>query len=189
MNGIARSAKRETCWGSSLFSGHVESSLDVVADDKGDVKTSRAGDPLGEVRMTWHAKETVRGLYGFEDPGEAAMFVDEPIDDTADRSSSPEVRSLAGTLRRWRDHIIARRARNHGAAAMPLCVALTMLAQKAARWCPVHFDEGPGEVCRVGESSVVGSGREVVPLVEEEVACMLQPEPQTESVDWDTHLA
>ena len=79
-------------------------------DERGEAKLLgllEAGDPRGEVRMTWHAKETVRGLYAIDDPTEAATYLDELIDDMADREMPVEVRSLAGTLRRWRTQIIA----------------------------------------------------------------------------------
>lgn len=79
-------------------------------DERGEAKLMgllKAGDPRGEVRMTWHAKETVRGLYAIVDPTEAATFLDELIDDMADREMPVEVRSLAGTLRHWRTQIIA----------------------------------------------------------------------------------
>lgn len=66
-----------------------------------------AGDPRGEVRMTWHAKETVRGLYAIEDPASAGAYLAELIDNMADTEMPVEVRSLAGTLRRWRDQIVA----------------------------------------------------------------------------------
>lgn len=66
-----------------------------------------AGDPNGEVRMTWHAKETLRGFYRIADPDEAATYLDEFIDDAADESMTEEVRSLAGTLKRWRSPILA----------------------------------------------------------------------------------
>lgn len=66
-----------------------------------------AGDPGGEVRMTWHAKETLRGLYQVANPCEAAEYLDALIDDAADESMPEEVRSLAGTLKRWRDLILA----------------------------------------------------------------------------------
>ncbi len=66
-----------------------------------------AGDPHGEVRMTWHAKETLRGLYDIADPATAAVFLDEITEDMADESMPEEVRSLAGTLRRWRNQILA----------------------------------------------------------------------------------
>lgn len=79
-------------------------------DERGEAKLLsllEAGDPHGEVRMTWHAKETVRGLYAIEDPDEAAAWLDEIVDDMADADMPPEVRSLAGTLRRWRAQILA----------------------------------------------------------------------------------
>jgi transposase len=79
-------------------------------DERGEAKLLgllEAGDPRGEVRMTWHAKETVRGLYDIADPDTAAAFLDELIDDMADAEMPVEVRSLAGTLRRWRDQIVA----------------------------------------------------------------------------------
>ncbi|MGH8895274.1 MAG: ISL3 family transposase [Actinomycetes bacterium] len=66
-----------------------------------------AGDPRGEVRMTWHAKETVRSLYDIDDPDLAGEFLDELISDMADADMPPEVRSLGRTLTRWRDHIVA----------------------------------------------------------------------------------
>lgn len=79
-------------------------------DEAGEAKLLgllEAGDPKGEVRMTWHAKETTRALYAIADPAEAAAFIDELIADMADREMPPEVRSLGRTLRRWRDHILA----------------------------------------------------------------------------------
>jgi len=79
-------------------------------DDNGNTKLDsllEAGDPNGEVRMTWHAKETIRSLYAITDPDQAGEFIDELIVDMADESMPPEVRSPAGTLRRWRDHIVA----------------------------------------------------------------------------------
>ena len=66
-----------------------------------------AGDPRGEVRMTWHAKETVRSLYDIDDPDLAGELLDELISDMADADMPPEVRSLGRTLTRWRDHIVA----------------------------------------------------------------------------------
>jgi transposase len=79
-------------------------------DDTGNAKLMgllEAGDPRGEVRMTWHAKETVRGIYAIDDPEVAGQIVDELIVDMGDREMPPEVRSLGRTLRRWRDHIVA----------------------------------------------------------------------------------
>ena len=79
-------------------------------DDKGNAKLLsllEAGDPRGEVRMTWHTKETLRGLYDIDDPDLAAGYLDELTDNMADQSMPVEVRSLAGTLRRWRAQILA----------------------------------------------------------------------------------
>ena len=79
-------------------------------DDKGETKVLsllEAGDPRGEVRMSWHAKETLRGLYDIDNPAIAAEYIDELIGDLADTSMPTEVRSLGRTLARWRDHIIA----------------------------------------------------------------------------------
>ena len=79
-------------------------------DERGEAKLMgllEAGDPKGEVRMCWHAKETVRALYKIIDPAAADAFLGELIDDMADRSMPVEVRSLAGTLRRWRTQIVA----------------------------------------------------------------------------------
>jgi len=66
-----------------------------------------AGDPHGEVRMTWHAKETLRGFYDCETPEAAKVYLDALIDDCADEDFPAEVRSLGRTLRTWRDQIVA----------------------------------------------------------------------------------
>lgn len=79
-------------------------------DEEGEAKLIgllEAGDPKGEVRMCWHAKETVRGLYDISDPTLAAAYLDELVADMADDDMPEEVRSLSGTLSRWRDHILA----------------------------------------------------------------------------------
>lgn len=57
--------------------------------------------------MCWHAKETIRGIYDIDDPALADEYLDELIVDMADPEMPPEVQSLAWTLRRWRDHIVA----------------------------------------------------------------------------------
>jgi hypothetical protein len=64
-------------------------------------------NPRGEVRTAWHAKEVVRQIYDIDDPALAGAFVDQLAVDLADESCPPEIRSLAGTLRRWRDQIVA----------------------------------------------------------------------------------
>jgi hypothetical protein len=66
-----------------------------------------AGDPKGEVKLTWHAKEVVRQIYDHTDPQLAEAWVDEIIRDFADRTMPPEVRRLGRTIKRWRDQIVA----------------------------------------------------------------------------------
>ena len=79
-------------------------------DDHGEQKLLGllgAGDPKGEVRMTWHAKEVVRSIYDISDPVLAAEFVDQLAEDLQDLECPPEVRSLGRTMKRWRDQIVA----------------------------------------------------------------------------------
>jgi transposase len=79
-------------------------------DDRGDTKLRgllAAGDPRGEVRTAWHAKETVRGIYDIGDPDVAGDFVAQLGLDLQDESCPPEVQSLGRTLRRWLAHITA----------------------------------------------------------------------------------
>jgi transposase len=66
-----------------------------------------AGDPRGEVRMAWHAKETVRSIYAHHDPTLATGFVTRLGHDLQDESCPPEVRQLGRTIVRWRDQIAA----------------------------------------------------------------------------------
>ena len=60
----------------------------------------RAGDPRGEVKTAWHAKEVIRQSYTIDDPAIAAEFVDQLAGDLQDDSCPPEVNSLGRTLRR-----------------------------------------------------------------------------------------
>jgi transposase len=66
-----------------------------------------AGDPHGEVRMAWHAKEVVRSIYEHRDPDLAVAFVDRLGGDLQDESCPPEVRQLGRTIIRWRHQIAA----------------------------------------------------------------------------------
>jgi len=79
-------------------------------DERGEKKLLgllAAGDPRGEVRDAWHAKETVRGIYTINDAHLAHQFVDELATNFLDPDLPPEVRSLGRTLRRWFDQIVA----------------------------------------------------------------------------------
>ena len=66
-----------------------------------------AGDPHGEVRTAWHAKEVVRSIYTITDADLAAEFVDRLGVDLQDESCPPEVRQLGRTIVRWRHQIAA----------------------------------------------------------------------------------
>jgi transposase len=66
-----------------------------------------AGDPAGEVRMAWHAKETVRSIYRIADPDMAAEFVTQLAADLQDESCPAEVNLLGRTLSRWQAQISA----------------------------------------------------------------------------------
>lgn len=66
-----------------------------------------AGDPAGEVRLTWHAKEVVRQIYDHHDPDLAAAWVDDIGRDFTDDDMPFEVRRLGRTILRWKDQIVA----------------------------------------------------------------------------------
>ena len=83
---------------------------DERLDDRGRTKLLGlldAGDPRGEVRTAWHAKEVVRSLYEIGDPDLAAAFVDRLGHDLQDQDCPPEVRRLGRTIVRWADQIAA----------------------------------------------------------------------------------
>ena len=66
-----------------------------------------AGDPRGEVRMAWHAKEVVRSIYDHTDPALAVEFVTRLGADLQDESCPPEIRQLGRTITKWRAQIAA----------------------------------------------------------------------------------
>jgi hypothetical protein len=66
-----------------------------------------AGDPRGEVRMMWHAKEVVRSIYEITDPEVATEFVTRPAQDLQDESCPAEAHALGRTINRWRTQIVA----------------------------------------------------------------------------------
>ena len=65
-----------------------------------------AGDPQGEVRLAWHAKETLRGLYDIDCPQLAGTYLRELADNLTDTDCPPELSRLGRTLRRWHHQII-----------------------------------------------------------------------------------
>ncbi len=83
---------------------------DERLDDRGRAKLLGlldAGDPRGDVRTTWHAKEVVRSIYEHHDPDLAVAFVERLGHDLQDQSCPLEVRSLGRTLIRWKAQIAA----------------------------------------------------------------------------------
>ncbi len=77
-------------------------------DDRGHAKLLGllgAGDPRGEVRMAWHAKEVVRSIYEINDHELAVTFVDRLATDLQDESCPPEVNQLGRTIARWATQI------------------------------------------------------------------------------------
>ena len=83
---------------------------DERLDERGRTKLLgllEAGDPRGEVRTAWHAKEVVRSIYDHTDPELAEAFGDRLGRDLQDASCPPEVRQLGRTLVRWRNQIVA----------------------------------------------------------------------------------
>ena len=64
-----------------------------------------AGDPHGEVRTAWHAKETVRGIYKIDSPALALQYTLQLADDLQDESCPPEINKLGRTIARWTPQI------------------------------------------------------------------------------------
>lgn len=86
----------------------------VMADERLDAngKTKllgllEAGDPKGEVRTAWHAKETVRQIYSHTNATVAAEYVERLGHDLQDESCPPEINQLGRTLIKWRHQIAA----------------------------------------------------------------------------------
>jgi hypothetical protein len=101
-----RGRKTDPLYRSRRLLTRADERLGEVGRDKL-VGLLEAGDPRGEVRLAWHAKETIWGIYAIEDPADADSFVTELADDMTDPGHPIEVRSLGRTLRRWHDQIVA----------------------------------------------------------------------------------
>ncbi len=71
-----------------------------------------AGDPNGELRVCWLAKEAIRDLYKIKDPKEGEQYVQSLIDTFKHKDRPPEVKSLGRTLKKWFNQITAWH-RNH----------------------------------------------------------------------------
>jgi len=64
-----------------------------------------AGDPYGEVRDAWHAKETLRSVYDIDDAKAGAATVAQLAADLQDPGLPPEINRLGRTISRWRHQI------------------------------------------------------------------------------------
>ena len=64
-----------------------------------------AGDPYGDVRDAWHAKETLRSIYDIADAEVGAATVNQLAQDLQDPGLPPEINRLGRTLWRWRAQI------------------------------------------------------------------------------------
>ena len=64
-----------------------------------------AGDPYGEVRDAWHAKETLRAIYDITDPDLGAATVAQLASDLQDSAMPTEINRLGRTIWRWRTQI------------------------------------------------------------------------------------
>ena len=61
-----------------------------------------AGDPYGEVRDAWHAKETLRSIYDIPDHKTGLNTVNQLAADLQDPGLPEEVNRLGRTLSKWR---------------------------------------------------------------------------------------
>ena len=70
-----------------------------------------AGDPYGEVRDAWHAKEALRSIYDIGDADLGAATVAQLAQDLQDPAMPPEINRLGRTIWNWRhpDRQLARR--------------------------------------------------------------------------------
>ena len=64
-----------------------------------------AGDPYGEVRDAWHAKETLRGIYDIDDHKTGAATVEQLACDLQDPGMPDEINRLGRTIWTWRHQI------------------------------------------------------------------------------------
>ena len=69
------------------------------------VASSMPVTPTGRYAQAWHAKETVRGIYGIESPVLALRYTLQLADDLQDESCPPEINKLGRTIARWTPQI------------------------------------------------------------------------------------
>lgn len=101
-----RGHKNDPLYRSRRLLTRASERLDDAGTDKL-VGLLEAGDPKGEVRMAWHAKEVVRSIYDHTDAALATDFVTQLGTDLQDASCPPEIRQLGRTITKWRAQIAA----------------------------------------------------------------------------------
>ena len=69
-----------------------------------------AGDPYGEVRDAWHAKETLRAIYDIADAEVGAATVNQLAADLQEPGMPAEINRLGRTIATWRTQISNRHA-------------------------------------------------------------------------------
>ena len=116
-----------------------------------------AGDPRGEVRLAWHANQTLRGLYDIDCPQLADSYLSELVDDLTDGDCPPELSRLGRTLRRWHHQII----NWHHARVTNGCTEAAIICSAS---------EG---VVDVADGYVAGCGGRVIWIVSSESAMLL----------------
>ena len=116
-----------------------------------------AGDPYGEVRDAWHAKETLLSVYDIDDAKVGAATVAQLAADLQDPGLPPEINRLGRTIWRWRTQI----ANWHAAR-------VTNAATEAAILWSVS-----GGVVDVADGHVAGGGGRVLWSVSLESAMLL----------------
>jgi transposase len=113
---VRRRVQNETCGHRGRKSDPLYRSRKLMTlaherlDDESNLKLVgllEAGDPRGEVRTAWHAKEVVRSIYAIDDPELAGGFVTQLGIDLQDESCPPEIRRLGRTITKWRHQIAA----------------------------------------------------------------------------------
>ena len=116
-----------------------------------------AGDPYGEVRDAWHAKETLRSIYDIDDAKVGAATVAQLATDLQEPAMPEEINRLGRAIWRWRAQISAWHA-----------ARVTNAPTEAAILWSVS-----GGVVDVADGHVAGSGGRVLWSVSLESAMLL----------------
>ncbi len=91
-----------------------------------------AGDPHGEARDAWHAKETLHSIYDIDDTEVGAATVEQPACDLQDPAMPTEVNRLGRTIWHWRHQIANRHTARVTNAATEAANNLVKRVKRAA---------------------------------------------------------